>query len=83
LETGALHLFYIPIVLAGIWFRSGGVLVAVVLAALLLLGHVVFLIQEPFINDLIRAVMFIFVGTVVAKLTKGLVETGSVLRLQE
>jgi hypothetical protein len=83
LETGALHLFYIPIVLAGIWFRSGGVLVAVVLAALLLLGHVIFLIQEPFINDLIRAVMFIFVGTVVARLTKGLVETGSVLRLQE
>jgi hypothetical protein len=82
LETSALHLFYIPIVLAGIWFRNGGIFVAVALAALLLLGHALFLVQEPFINDLIRAVMFIFVGTVVARLTKGLVETGSVLKLR-
>jgi hypothetical protein len=83
IETVALHLFYIPIVLSGLWFRNGGILVAVVLAALLVLGHAVFLIHEPFINDLIRAVMFIFVGTVVTKLKKGLIEMGSILRLRE
>ncbi|MCX5818538.1 MAG: hypothetical protein NT047_01275 [Deltaproteobacteria bacterium] len=83
METVAMHLFYIPIVLAGLWFRSGGVLVAVALAVLLLLGHTIFLMHEPFINDLIRAVMFVFVGTVVTKLKKGLIEMGSILRLRE
>jgi hypothetical protein len=83
METAALHLFYIPIVLAGLWFRNGGVLVAIVIAALLILGHATFLMHEPFINDLTRAVMFIFVGTVVTRLKKGLIEMGSVLRLRE
>lgn len=83
LETVALHLFYIPIVLAGIWFRNGGVFVAATLAVLLLLGHAVFLMHEPLINDLIRAVMFVFVGAVVTRLKKGLIEMGSILRLRE
>lgn len=83
METVALHLFYIPIVLASLWFRSGGILVAVAIAALLLLGHAVLPVQEPWINDVIRAVMFIFVGTVIAKLKEGLVETVSILKLQE
>jgi hypothetical protein len=82
-ETVALHLFYIPIVLAGLWFRNGGLIVAAVLAALLILGHTVFLAHEPVMNTFIRAVMFVFVGAVVARLKKGLVEMGSVLRLRE
>jgi hypothetical protein len=83
LETVSLHLFYIPIVLSAIWFRHGGLLVAVIIAALLMLGHATFLMHEPFIHDLIRAAMFIFVGTVVTKMKKGLTEMGSVLRLRE
>ena len=82
-ETVTLHLFYIPIVLAGLWFRNGGILVAAAVAAFLVLGHAVFLMQEPFINNLIRVVMFVFVGAVVTKLKKGLIEMGSVLRLRE
>jgi len=83
LETGALHLFYIPIVLAGLWFRKGGIVVAGVLAALLLAGHMIFPMREPLLHDLVRAIMFVFVGTVVAKLKEGLVEAGLALGLQE
>jgi len=83
LEAVTLHLFYIPIVLAGLWFRNGGIIVAVAIAALLILGHALFLAHEPFVNDIIRAVMFCFVGGVVTKLKKGLIETSSILRLRE
>jgi hypothetical protein len=82
LETGALHLFYIPIVLGGLWFRNGGIVVALALAALLLMGYRDSPMREPWAHDLIRAVMFLFVGTVVAKLKDGLVKTVSVLKLQ-
>ncbi len=83
--TGILftHLFYIPVVLAGIWFRSNGIFVAVLLALMLLGSHLVFLRPMPLLDNVIRALMFIFVGTVVAKLTEGLVKAGSVFKLQE
>jgi hypothetical protein len=74
------HLFYIPIVLASIWFRSKGILVAIFLAMLLLLSHFIFLTQVPLLDNIIRALMFIFVATVVAKLTEGLVKAGSIFR---
>ncbi|MFB3925486.1 MAG: hypothetical protein ACE14T_05485 [Syntrophales bacterium] len=81
MSTGILftHLFYIPIVLAGIWFRSRGIAVAFILAAILLASHVVFLRNVPLIDNLVRASMFIFVGAVVAKLTEGLIRSGFIL----
>jgi hypothetical protein len=83
MERVALHLFYIPIVLAGLWFRNGAVITALAGTALLLLGHALAVLDEPPVNDLIRAVMFIFVGWVVTKLRAGLMAMGSVLRLRE
>lgn len=83
-EKGTLQLFYVPIVLAGLWFRNGGIIVAVAVAAWLILGHALFpLHHEPFVGDLVRSVMFCFVGIVVTKLKRCLVETDSVLRLRE
>lgn len=69
--TGTLftHLFYIPIVFASVWFLSRGIIVSVLLAVLLLVSHFIFLQQASIVDDLIRAIMFVSVGMVVAKLT--------------
>jgi hypothetical protein len=66
------HLFYIPIVLAGLWWRKQGIFVSVILAVILIVSHLVFMKGVPLTDDLIRAVMFVVVSTVVALLAEGL-----------
>jgi hypothetical protein len=66
------HLFYIPIVLAGIWWRKQGIFVAVTLGLILIVSHLLFLKGAPLMDDLIRAIMFVVVSTVVALLAEGL-----------
>lgn len=70
--TGTLftHFFYIPIVFAGTWFLSGGVIISVILAVLLLLSNVIFFRQVPLMENMIPAVMFILIALVAAKLSK-------------
>lgn len=70
--TGTLftHLFYIPIVFASVWFLSGGVIISIILAVLLLLSNVVFFRQVPLVENMIPAVMFILIALVAAKLSK-------------
>jgi len=68
------HLFYIPIILGAIWWRKKGILIAAALGAWLILSHIVFLAGAPLIEDVIRSVMFIVIGTVVALLSEGLVK---------
>lgn len=67
LQTGVIftHLFYIPIVLASICWGRKGVMVSVFLGAMILLSHALFLKNVPFIEDVIRAAMFVIVGGVV------------------
>ncbi len=65
------HLFYIPIVLASIWWKKKGVVVAFVLGVLLLASHAVFLKGISFVDDFIRAIMFLVIGSVVAMLAEG------------
>jgi hypothetical protein len=66
------HLFYIPIVLAGIWWKKKGIYVAVILAGILIVSHLLFMQTVPLTDDMIRAVMFIVVSSVVAMLAEGL-----------
>ena len=67
LKTGVVftHLFYVPIVLAAVCWGRKGIWVAIIFALMLLVSHAIFLKGIPFIEDIIRAAMFIVVGGVV------------------
>ena len=55
------HVFYIPIVLAGLWWGKKGVWIAVLLAAIMLISH--FISMEIISHeDIVRTVMFVAVG---------------------
>ena len=64
------HLFYIPIVLASIWWKRKGLLVAVLLAALLILSHNFLKLDDDGIDKYLRASMFLIIGVVVAFLSE-------------
>ena len=64
------HLFYIPIILAGLWWSRKGIAVAVLLGLMLLISHVIGPLETPFRADIMRASMFVVVGTVVAILNE-------------
>ena len=66
------HLFYIPIVLAAIWWRWKGLWIAAILGIYLLASHLLFLSTMPIYDDLIRALMFLVIGAVVAALSESL-----------
>lgn len=69
------HLFYIPIVLACIWWEGKGIYVALALGFYLIVSHLIFLKDMPLIDDIIRAIMFLVVSTVLATLVRGLTAT--------
>lgn len=73
LATGVIftHLFYIPIILASLWWSRKGIFVAFFLGVLILISHALFLKGTPFIDDIIRAVMFVVIGGVVSWLMSG------------
>ena len=72
LKTGTVftHFFYIPIILASVWWKRKGLLVAVFLSVWLILSH--FYIRENIetISDLLRAFMFIVVSFIAAILSE-------------
>ncbi len=74
LGTGVIftHLFYIPIILASIWWGKKGISVAIFLAGLILISHALFLKTAPFMDDIIRAFMFVLIGGVVGWLMDGI-----------
>jgi len=74
------HLFYIPIILASIWWRKKGVLVALFLGILILVSHALFMQGVPFSDDIVRAVMFVLIGFVVARLMEGLKKVEDLFR---
>jgi uncharacterized membrane protein len=75
------HLFYIPIVLAGLWWQRKGIWIALVLAVYLLVSHLLFLKGVPIYDDLIRAAMFLVIGVVVAFLSEGINKADEILKL--
>jgi methyl-accepting chemotaxis protein len=65
------HFFYIPIILASLWWGRKGVAVAIFLALVLIISHFIIILTEAeIINDLIRASMFIVVSLAAAFLSE-------------
>ena len=74
LETGTVftHLFYVPIVLASVWWKRKGLAVAIFLALLLIFGHFFITPYMGTVNDLVRASMFMVVALVTAVLSEAI-----------
>jgi hypothetical protein len=74
LGTGIIftHLFYIPIILASIWWGKKGIFAAIFLGVLILTSHALFLKSMPFVDDIIRALMFVVIGGVIGWLMEGI-----------
>ena len=70
IEVVFVHLFYIPITLASLWWSRRGIAVAIFLALMLLVSHVLSPLETPVWADGVRAFIFVFVGTVVALLNQ-------------
>jgi len=64
------HLFYLPVILAGLWWSRKGIALAGFFAIILLFSHIISPLETPFWADLIRSSMFIAVGTVVGLLSE-------------
>jgi PAS domain S-box-containing protein len=72
LEGGTVftHFFYIPIILASLWWRRKGLAVAIFLGVWLILSHFFIRTGADTMNDLLRAPMFIVVSLVTAYLSE-------------
>ena len=66
------HLFYIPIILASIWWGKKGIFAAIFLGVLILTSHALFLKGMPISGDVVRAVMFVVIGGVIGWLMEGI-----------
>ncbi len=64
------HFFYVPIILAGFWWCKRAVWVALFLGTWLVFSRVLSGLPIPLIACLLRAVMFVVVGTVAGHLRK-------------
>ena len=53
------HIFYVPIILASIWWKRKGLLVALFASGLLIFSHVFLRPDVANYNDYVRAFMFI------------------------
>ncbi len=85
LKTGIVftHFFYIPIILASVWWKRKGLLVAVFLAVYLTISH--FYIRENIetINDLVRAFMFVGVSYVAAILSEKIIRANENIKKEK
>ena len=70
LQSGSVftHFFYIPIILASLWWKRKGLIVALFLTVLLILSHVWLREDVVTVNDYLRSFMFIVTSLVVAQL---------------
>ena len=68
LKTGTVftHFFYIPIILASLWWQRKGVVVALFLAAVLTGSHLFLRLEMEMSNDFLRAPIFLIISVVVA-----------------
>ncbi|MDP2815964.1 MAG: PAS domain S-box protein, partial [Rectinemataceae bacterium] len=64
------HMFYIPVILAAFWWKRKGIIVAVFLAVVLIIGHKVISGDVGIVEDDLRGFSFILVSTVVALLSE-------------
>ena len=80
--TGILfpHLYYLPIILAAIWWERRSWLLIAFLCVFLLVTHVISGIEAPITLDLTRAATFSLVGGVAAELSRARRRAGEALR---
>lgn len=64
------HLYYIPIILASLWWRKKGLAVAFFLVGLLISSHLFLRVNAAIMGDFLRAAMFVVISTVVALLSQ-------------
>ncbi len=74
------HFFYLPIVLAAYWWGKKAVCVSLFLSVLLLISYFFSVLNISFINNVIRAGMFITVGLVTGILREQSIKTEQRLR---
>ncbi|MBP7738832.1 MAG: PAS domain S-box protein [Spirochaetes bacterium] len=65
-NTVITHFFYIPIIMASLWWGRRGIAVAVFLALSLVAAHLLMARYYPTVDDYVRAFMFIVLSVVVA-----------------
>ncbi len=83
IEAVFTHFFYIPIILAGLWWSRKGIAVAVFLALLLLISHIISPLENSIGPNLSRSLMFVVVGTVAALLNERMQTMMAALRAKE
>ena len=64
------HIFYVPIILAAVWWKRKGLLVALFSSGFLIFSHVFLRPDVAIHNDYVRALMFIVTAFVVAELSR-------------
>lgn len=75
------HFFYIPIILASLWWKRKGLVVALFLTALLLSSHFFIRAGVDTVNDLVRAPVFIVVALIAAILSERIANAQEQLQL--
>ncbi len=72
LHTGTVftHFFYIPIIMASLWWGRKGISVAVLLSLSLIIAHLFLKQDYTTIDDYVRSLMFIVISVVVALLSE-------------
>lgn len=76
------HFFYIPIILAALWWEKRSIPVAIFLGALLVFSSFLYRPEDLTLNDYGRAVMFVVIAVVVASLSGRLKGKQSELAIQ-
>ena len=77
------HFFYVPIILAVLWWRRKGLAVAIFLAVVLIIIHLLTRGMEEIIPDYPRALMFIIIALIVATLCERITKANEELQVSE
>jgi len=77
------HIFYIPIILASLWWKRKGLIIAIFLAVMLTLSHIYIRVNVVTSDDYFRAIMFMIVAVVVSTLREHIAKTENALRESE
>jgi two-component system cell cycle sensor histidine kinase/response regulator CckA len=85
LKTGIVytHFFYIPIILAAVWWKRRGIAVPVFLTLFLIITDVMIGIKLEIGNDILRSVMFVMIFFIVSTLKEHLDKSRQKLKKSE
>jgi hypothetical protein len=78
-DTVFTHLFYIPIILASLWWKRKGIAIALFLALFLVFSHHILREYVLAANDYLRACMFVLISVAVALLSERIAEERNLL----